>query len=182
MELAWSSNFPVALLHRYVSLLRKQWAASYDMDEFLASVPDKPRPPGPAQPILDEADKSLGAPRGDMVFQWLNFRVASTEHSRTLSAALIRGLPTVLRNQENSSRPELCYQRTRDDTAKSAVRCDVGLGFTIHHPVMASPGREMEMRQGNRIYRGLRTWHARLGQLKWAHVADCDYDPSAVQG
>lgn len=149
------------------------------MDEFLASVPALPKRPGPADQLLDEADRSFSAPRGDMVFQWLNFRVRSAEHSRALSARLIRGLPTTLSNQENASRPEQCYERPRDETAKSAVRCDVGLGFTIHHPVMSIAGRGMEMQQGNRIYRGLRTWHARLGALKWAHVADCDFEPDS---
>lgn len=177
-----SNSLPVTLLCRYLSLPRTQWGASYDMDEFLAPIPTMPKGPGPAQPILDEADKSFGIARGDMVFQWLNFRVRSTEDSRALSVRLIRGFPTTLHNQENSSRPEQCYERTRDDTAKSVVRCDVGLGFTIHHPVMAATGKGMEMQQGNRVYRGLRTWHARLGQLKWAHVADCDYSPSPVEG
>lgn len=150
------------------------------MDEFLASVPAIPRQPGPASQIFDEAASTFSSTRGDLIFQWLNFRVRSPEDSRVLSARLIRNLPTTLSNQEIPARPEQCYERTGDDTAKSAVRCDVGLGFTIHHPVMALPGKGMEMTQGNRIYRGLRTWHARLGQLKWAHVADCDYEPGPL--
>lgn len=147
------------------------------MDEYLASVPSSPMPVERADRILDEADASFGAPRGDIVFQWLNFRVVSAEDSRTLSRELIAGKKIKLVNRKNADKGAQCYEKTRDDTAKSAVRCDVGLGFTIHHPVIAVEGNNMEVAQGNRVYRGLRTWHARLGEVKWARVADCDYEP-----
>lgn len=154
-----------------------KWAVSHDMDEFLASVPSIPKPGGRADQILDEADASFGASQGHVVFQWLNFRVASVEHSRALSKELIAGKRLMLVNRQNADKGAQCYERTRDDTAKSAVRCDVGLGFTIHHPVIAVEGQRMEVAQGNRVYRGLRTWHARLRAVKWARVADCDYEP-----
>lgn len=152
-----------------------QWAASYDMDEFFGTVPGTTLVSTKADEVLDAADRSFGSPRGDLVFQWLNFRVQSAEDSRKLSKDVINGKRARLVNREHVGKDEECYAKTRDDTAKSAVRCDVGLGFTIHHPVVGG-GKKMEIRQGNRVYRGLRTWHARLGKLKWAHAADCDYE------
>lgn len=149
------------------------------MDEFLASVPSSPKPAGRADQILDEADASFGESQGHVVFQWLNFRVESAEHSRALSKELITGKKLMLINRQNPNKEAQCYEQTRDDTAKSAVRCDIGLGFTIHHPVIAVEGQRMEVVQGNRVCRGLRTWHARLGEVKWARVADCDYKPQA---
>lgn len=150
-----------------------KWAVSHDIDEYLSVVPlgwsiDSV----PAAQILDSADRDMGR-KGDLVFQWLNFRVKSLNDTRTLSTQLIHGNIPKLENKENDTGSKHCYDRRRVSTGKSAVRCDVGLGFTIHHPVTEKVGFRMDINQGDRRSRRLRTWHARLGSAS----SKCDYIP-----
>lgn len=148
------------------------------MDEYFApQVPPLRRQPGAgrADEVLDYIDRLLGDSLGHFVFQWLNFRLLSTRDSRALSASLIKGQRAVLSNRANVSASDRCYYKLGDNTGKSAVRCDIGLGFSIHHPILVSPGSgHKAFFQGNRMYYGLRTWHARFGRSK----GTCDFAPS----
>lgn len=145
------------------------------MDEYFApAVPALKRQPeaGPAHEVFDYIDKIVGGFGGHFVFQWLNFRMKSVEDSRAMSAGLIKGHRAVLSNRANLSESGRCYYRLRDDTGKSAMRCDIGFGFSIHHPVLVSSGSgHKRFLQGNRMYYGLRTWHARFGHSK----GTCDF-------
>lgn len=147
------------------------------MDEFLSPVPAQARKlPLLAEDALDEAEASIHSSGGNLVFQWLNFRILSSENARALSQNVLKGqVVEKLKNRVNASESFKCYDRLGDNTGKSAVRCDVGVGFSIHHPIVNVPGkRMMSQRQGNLIYRGLRTWHARFLKSKGM----CFYDQS----
>lgn len=88
----------------------------------------------------------------------------------------MHGQKAELVNRANSSASERCYYKLGDPTGKSAVRCDVGSGFSIHHPMMFKGGQhDREQVQGSRMYYGLRTWHPRLQSSK----GSCEYAPPA---
>lgn len=105
--------------------------------------------------------------------QWLNFKLLSTNDARDLTRRLARSRMLLLEDRVNASRSRQCYQRLRDDTGKSVVHCDAGLGFTIHHPVLISKKSRRHgmppsfgFKQGQAMFRGMRTWHARLVSSK----------------
>lgn len=144
------------------------------MDEYLSIVPPSWRVDSTsAEHALDAADRGTGR-KGDLTFQWLNFRVPSLNDTRTLSQNLLRGDIPALADRDGAEKSSRCYDRTRVATGKSAVRCDVGLGFTIHHPVTENVGYQMKIHQGARLSRLLRTWHARLSSAS----SKCDYVPA----
>lgn len=142
------------------------------MDEYISPVPigDGVVKSAPAEAVLDQADQKMGG-HGDLVFKWLSFRVNSSSDSRTLSRYLIRGqLPKLLSRTESFAGQ--CYALAdRFMSGKSAVRCDVGLGFTIHSPVIIRPGKGIT--RGLNRHPTLRTWHARLRHAN----SKCDYIP-----
>lgn len=104
--------------------------------------------------------------------QWLNFKLLSTNDARDLTRRLARSRMPLLEDRVNTSRSRQCYQRLGDNTGKSVVHCDAGLGFTIHHPVLLSRSGRQGMapsfgfKQGQAMFRGMRTWHARLVSSK----------------
>lgn len=154
-----------------------KWAASYDMDEFLAPVPSKSGSSfesAPASKVFDAANEKVRG-KGHMVFQWLNFRVSSLNDTKKLSKAIAQEKYPVLKPQRGKEGSD-CYAKRSNAVGKSAVRCDVGLGFTIHHPVVSAKDRGIEFVQGKTLHKGLRTWHARLGSANTA----CDFAPDAV--
>lgn len=147
------------------------------MDEFLAPVPVTPGSSfesAPASTVLDSANAQVGG-KGHMVFQWMNFRVSSLNDTRKLSQDLVRKRYPTLTPQRGKGGSD-CYARRSSSVGKSAVRCDVGLGFTIHHPVVSATDRGKEFIQGKTMYKGLRAWHARLGSAN----TDCDFAPATA--
>lgn len=146
--------------------MREKWAASYDTDEYMwpeSAMKVRGRPAGE---VLDQADESMGS-AGHMVMQWLNFKMRCAEDMQRLSTGLLRGESARLRHMSNESLSERCYNGGGDGSGKAVVRCDVGLGFTVHHPVVVDPGaRMMRFLQGKRRYKGLRTWHARVAKAR----------------
>lgn len=58
---------------------------------------------------------------------------------------------------------------------QSAVECDVGLGFTIHYPVIIRSGKGIT--NGLNRHPMLRTWHARLRHAK----SKCDCIPPNLE-
>lgn len=143
-----------------------KWAASYDMDEYFSKVPKNDRSrvkTVSAVELLDEADRKVGGKLGDLMFPWLRFRVRDQNVSFALSRELLDGKYAVLGHEERNYSMNICYEKSRMYLGKSAVRCDVGLGFTIHRPIVGSVPDGIFQKQGARVYRGVRTWHARLG-------------------
>lgn len=137
------------------------------MDEFLLMKPGMRRSSS-TDALLDKAS---GRRKGHMFFSWLNFRVTSSA-SRSVTRALMGGRAPVLRNRTDSKKQSSCYDFTKDPTGKAAVRCDTGLGFSIHRPIILAPdGKGLDQVQGNVRSRLLRTWHARLG----SSTGKCDY-------
>ena len=148
-----------------------KWAASHDIDEYFSAVPAPGGVvrPAPAAVALDAADAARGA-GGALTFGWLNMRVASVNATRTLSRGLVRGRMARLRHRNVAFWSRGCVAAARR-TGKSAVRCDVGLGFTIHHPVVAHEQYGIrKIKQGTQLG-VLRTWHARLKSAS----GDCEY-------
>lgn len=142
------------------------------MDEFLSPTPNEPTEIVPRQidEVLDAANDATGGNKlqAALVMQWLNFRLRSEDDARDLSTTLGNGHTAQLRDRVDAARSERCYYKLGDNTGKSVVRCDVGLGFTIHHPVVVakSPTGALSFVQGNRMHRGLRVWHARFSKSK----------------
>lgn len=160
-----------------------KWAASYDMDEFIAPEVDGPVKfePRSADDLYDLAnDEASGsADFAGFVVQWLNFLIKSTDDARDLSMGLLRGHSPQLQDRFNVSMSPNCYSRLKDDTGKSVLRCDVGFGFSIHHPMTVIPDHagKMAFRQSFRMNRKLRTWHARFDYSK----GTCAYSSRGFQ-
>ncbi|KAI0560179.1 hypothetical protein FGB62_122g047 [Gracilaria domingensis] len=133
-----------------------KWAASYDMDEFMAATPSTGSfSPKNAEKALDQWTTRL---TGHVTFPWLSFLVPSNT-SNKLTEEIISGRAPVLKGEKD------CYGPGKDSTGKAAVRCDVGLGFTIHKPVIREKSPDptiLRQIQGKRGSRRLRTWHPRM--------------------
>lgn len=110
------------------------------------------------------------------MFQWLNFRVPNSNDSWALTLQVMGGRHALLRDPDNPNLSTKCYERRKISTGKSAVRCDVGLGFTVHHPVLAESKKGMAMKQSRRMFLGMRAWHGRIGEGYGS--TKCDYDSS----
>lgn len=142
-----------------------KWSMLHDMDEV---VMDDPRHnkwlvrSGNASNIFDREDRLH---KGFLSFTWLHF-LNSENVTEMLTRDIMNGVAPKLVTTPGSSKSlsELLSTR-RDPTGKCAVRCDVGLGFTIHASVVrASPrgSRELSGMQVHQFARSMRTWHARL--------------------
>ena len=162
-----------------------KWAVSYDIDEFLGQAPKSVVGPLGQQ----RKDLVVGQRRADVVldgenvfgggymyFSWLNF-LSDGNMSRSLTKQVMQGRAPLLMHKDGESGHD-CYAFTRDPTGKSAARCDVGLGFTIHRPVIIKTGGNHEIlgqTQGQVRRRGLRAWHPRLGGSR----GQCAFDARA---
>lgn len=114
------------------------------MDEYLSAVPlGRSIESVPAEHVLDSADRDMGR-KGALVFQWLDFRVKSLNDMRAVSKHLINGDVPKLEKRENATDIKHCYDAGGVSAGKSAVRCDVGHGFTVHHPVTEKVGFRMK--------------------------------------
>lgn len=135
---------------------------SYDLDEFIANTPSFRG----AKFVQHNASWYLDRIRrhsGYMFFPWLNFLVKENS-SIELTKHIMSG-----KRPELKGRGKDCYAFTNDITGKSAVRCDVGLGFTIHRPVIRKKNSDatvLDQIQGERSSRSLRTWHPRFGSSR----------------
>lgn len=152
-----------------------QWAVSYDLDEFLAN----PKKTGGYIPVEDATtvlDRANRFGRGHMYFTWLNFLINSTQ-SRMVSEDLLDGKEPSLVPRSIAPKKYDCHKFPPYSTGKSAVRCDIGLGFTIHKPVIqdeSAPKTSLGQKQGKIRNKALRTWHPRLQSSS----GKCTYDPS----
>lgn len=151
-----------------------QWAVSYDMDEYISKLPNSLTDQRPqivlAEQLLDETDRKVGGKSGDLMFSWLNFRVQDRNTSFALSRNILQGQYARLEHREDSNLRGQCYGKAKSFIGKSAVRCDVGLGFTIHRPIILI-GHGAFQKQGIRVAPDVRTWHARLG----SSAGHCDF-------
>lgn len=166
-------DFILPPLFFHSSSWRSQWAASYDIDEFLSPAPVlRAVTPAPAERILDAAD-ARNESQGHLFFDSIEFHVESQLDSRSLTTYLQRGQLPQLKNQQNLASSGQCYDRLPNTAGKAAVRCDKGLGFTIHYPAVQEDRFGMQVRHGRHADRRIRTWHARLAKA----FGKCSYDP-----
>lgn len=141
-----------------------KWAMSYDMDEFLLDDPRRDNwstRSGNASDVFDREDKYQ---KGYLTFQWLHF-LNSVNISRIVTSEIMRGFAPRLKATTGSTKSLLDLLSTRDPTGKCAVRCDVGLGFTIHASIVKQPSSNLNAHDGKQVHnivRGMRMWHARL--------------------
>lgn len=142
-----------------------KWAFSYDWDEVILATPSRfrlKRRQGPAEKLLDASDTGR---RGYLTFKWLNF-LASAESARNFTTDLMTGqTPKLVPKRGQEGNRVNCWGK-QSPTGKPAVRCDLGLGMTIHASVVwesSRPGPSLIMRQVTRPVRTFRTWHPRLG-------------------
>lgn len=131
------------------------------MDEFLGFSPKNGKLlSAPADVALDKVNRNG---KSYMYFTWLNFKI-QTNSSRSLTRDMMDGEALDLRPRKNEKNSD-CLSFSNDPTGKSAVRCDVGIGFTIHRPVIRKSGEALGILgqiQGEIRMRQLRTWHPRL--------------------
>lgn len=141
-----------------------KWAASYDMDEVFL---DDPRHDnwntrsGNASNIFDERD---GRQKGYLTFQWLHF-LNSVNVTRIITSEIMRGFVPRLKHKSGAAASWSTLLASRDPTGKCAVRCDIGLGFTIHASVIRQSSSNPNALDGKQVHnhvRSMRTWHARL--------------------
>ncbi|CAN8063630.1 unnamed protein product [Agarophyton chilense] len=159
--------FTYAMLSPYF-----KWAVSYDMDEFIARVPFKRRYTVSSENAEDVLDRATSSLHGYAYFTWLNFLVPDNS-SNKLTEEIMKGSIPVLNGDRD------CYALGRDPTGKSAVRCDVGLGFTIHRPVIRQKSSDptiLNQIQGERRSNKLRTWHPRIGRSS----SKCIFVPKGI--
>lgn len=159
----------MAALERHV-----QWAASVDLDEYLAPSTAV----GFFEPKWTRAerifDRSNWRRRNAIKFTWLNFRVASMDLSRNLSQKVLSHKLPKLRDPHKAN--ARCYDVPRNDkNGKSALKCDYGLGFTVHYAVQASRSWRMDQwtRRTPVTTRNVRTWHPRLK----GSMSKCEFLP-----
>lgn len=184
----WGGQYS-ALLVTYAMLAPHfKWAAALDLDEFLAPAPSQPDVwMGRAEKWFDVANSVRGY--GGMTFGWLNF-LASPGSARNLSADIAEGgtprlKSLVRRGMSTPPSGSHCKLRPRH-VGKPAVRCDVGIGFTIHSPQVRNvhaDNRSNERDHGGSflavkgvqaLSRHLFTWHPRMnataGSCAYIHV------------
>lgn len=126
-----ATMFAYAMLSPYY-----KWAISHDMDEFLLwyspdlNISSSAMKPVRADTVLDSMDvKNVGF----MTIEWLVFKSSRAVMSN-ITADLLSGKPPTLKFINPSERGPDC--RGKWNTGKPAVRCDIGLGFSVHQPVV----------------------------------------------
>lgn len=174
----WHAQY-VASLYAY-SMLSPfyKWAVSYDLDEMVMGKPssltwfNRFMQAGPAAQLLDAADAEHA---GYFTFGWLNF-LASGAAARNLTHDVMQGRPPALKPKAGDATDTArCWKGWT--TGKAAVRCDIGVGFTIHSPLImkSSLGRVVPVvKPAPRLSSSFRTWHPRLqstsGMCAYVHV------------
>lgn len=158
-----------------------KWAASYDMDEFFSFVPSSTLKHVKRARAATIFDKSKSA---HLVAQWMNLKIGSyneDDDAKTLTNIVATNHIPALSNKYDAAKSTSCYDVLADDTGKAAVRCDVGMGFSIHHAVVISGTKPstkgkshgkgnqsvvLAFQQGAKVDRMFRTWHARYDVSK----------------
>jgi hypothetical protein len=164
---------------RILSLSNAQWAASFDIDEYMA--PDEDRRAAMRRfSGKSRADQTFDfinfKRRNSLKLSWLNFRLQKTDNaSRALSRVVLRGERPALQHPDGTSR--VCYEFPKRDTqGKVALHCNTGLGFSIHAgyqlPVQKA-GLDKWTRGAHIVSRKVRTWHPRLG----GSLSRCEFVP-----
>ena len=145
-----------------------KWAASLELDEFFA--PNSNSIHLPTNKIVDVFDLSNIFAGGSMCYQHVNFRI-NEDYSREMTIDFMRGTGPTLRGRNAS---DDCFQN-KDSSGKCAVRCDVGLGFTIRTAVVRhNVGNDrLDMRQRVVRSRQLRAWRPRRS----GRNLKCEYVP-----
>lgn len=137
-----------------------KWAVSLDLDEAILDAPggNKKARSGPAAELLDLPE---GASRGFFTFKWLTIGCPH-DTVRNFTTDLMQGRKPELKPRGPQGGATDCSDPS--PTGKSAVRCDHGLGFNVHKPLIRkrieySP--DLVTSEGHSLSYFYRTWHAR---------------------
>jgi hypothetical protein len=150
-----------------------QWAALLDIDEYVSLNKGSGGQKLESERAADRFDKLNGNGENAILFSWLNFLVKNS--SRSLTRSVMRHRMPVLRDPSDKS--VNCYKWPPQDlNGKAALKCDEGLGFTIHRAVQLPPKASMDAwsRDIFVLSPDLRAWHPRLrsSQGKCEHIVD----------
>jgi hypothetical protein len=150
-----------------------QWAALLDIDEYVSLNKGSGGQKLESERAADRFDKLNGNGENAILFSWLNFLVKNS--SRSLTRSVMRHRMPVLRDPSDKS--VNCYKWPPQDlNGKAALKCDEGLGFTIHRAVQLPPKASMNAwsRDIFVLSPDLRAWHPRLrsSQGKCEHIVD----------
>ncbi|CAN8062651.1 unnamed protein product [Agarophyton chilense] len=165
---------PYALLGKFY-----KWATLYDLDEYIAMTDGK----GPMQHTQrvragalfdDMLRESEHMTKAAFTIAWLNFQILRRDVS-SITHEVLRGRSQTLvpaasmpssPSTPSPSTPSTseCYDTQRVPTGKAVVRRDVGLGFTVHQPLVHLRARHLAHVKWQVSCRSerVRVWHARL--------------------
>lgn len=165
----WNGQYTTLLVLYSMLSPSFQWAASLDLDEVLLGRPTKTgvshrSTTGKACHLFNGI---VGYSRNRYFTSgWINFR-SSAAVTRNLSMMIMKKrLPQLKSSVKGNSSSNHCY--IRRSTGKPAVRCDVGLGFTIHQVIIRKFYREaatvphISTTMVSKRNPTLMTWHPRL--------------------
>lgn len=151
-----------------------RWAVSYDLDEYIAPLAleagERQRSRRAAEVFDGLNRRGLNAMR----LTWLNFQLTDAHYMRPLTRSVMKHIAPALRNNNAETSDELCYgwPSGQSRNGKAALRCDNGLGFTIHAAVQLPAGKMLnESDRSMKLFpRSFRVWHPRAsGSLGKCH-------------
>jgi hypothetical protein len=150
-----------------------QWASILDIDEFVSVNKGVAGAKLDEERAADRFDAVNSNGENAILFSWLNFLVRNS--SRSLTRSVMRHRTPVLRDLSDKSVD--CYKwPPKDWNGKAAVKCDHGLGFTIHRAVQLPRNAAMDAwsRDTYVLSPKLRAWHPRSQSSmgKCEHVLD----------
>lgn len=133
----WNGQYTTLLVLYSMLSPSFQWAASLDLDEVLLGRPTKTgvshySTTGRADRLFNGI--AMYSRNRYFTSGWINFR-SSAAMARNLSMIIMKKrLPQLTSLKKGDPSSHLCF--IRRTTGKPAVRCDVGVGFTIHQVIV----------------------------------------------
>lgn len=87
--------------------------------------------------LLDRVSAREKASPSGLIFTWLNFHLKDSDDLLPLTKQIQHGSMPTLRHESVTS-GRICYEYPKKHfEGKPAVRCEKGLGFTAHVPIIA---------------------------------------------
>lgn len=175
----WSGQYISSYLMFNLVGTAFRWSASYDLDEFLAPAAGGGGDAMTATRAENLFDALNRRGRNSLKFTWLNFRVKDAHLARPLTRSLIAAHSPALQNPATGAVSE-CYAWPTGvgNNGKTALRCDSGVGFTIHAAVQMLPGKLLNqtVRPTYLASKKTRLWHPRLE----GSLGKCDFEPERL--
>lgn len=175
----WSGQYISSYLMFNLAGTAFRWSASYDLDEFLAPAASGGGEVMAATRAEDLFDSLNQRGRNSLKFTWLNFRLKDAHLARPLTRALMAAHSPALQDPKTGEVRE-CYAwpRGQGNNGKTALRCDNGVGFTIHAAVQMLPGKLLNqtVRPTYLASKKTRLWHPRLE----GSLGKCDFEPERL--